>query len=56
MATFSIKSRTTAPIVEATVDATTREKAIQATVDAAPAGSEVDVMNVEELPPPPAAA
>lgn len=52
MPSFAIKSRVTSPITEATVDADSREKAIQQTVDAGMAteGSQVEVLNVEQMP------
>jgi hypothetical protein len=56
MTSFVVKSRSTTPITEATIDAGSREEAIQQTVDAGPAGGEVEVLNVDEVPVPPAAA
>jgi hypothetical protein len=56
MTSFVVKSRTTSPIVEATVDATSREDAIQQTVNAGAVGGEVEVLNCDEVPVPPVAA
>jgi hypothetical protein len=50
MPSFAVKSRITSPIAEAVVDAPSREKALQQTVDALPAdGSEIEIMHVEEV-------
>lgn len=53
MPSFAVSSRVTSPINQELVDAPSREKAIEQTVSAgmtAP-GTEVEVMNVEEVPP-----
>lgn len=57
MTSFVIKSQTTGPITEATVDAPTREQAIAQTVQAVPTdGSSIAILNATEAPAAPAAA
>lgn len=50
MATFHVKSRVTHPAETTTVEAETREEAIQKTLDAAEEGDEVEVMDVKPDP------
>jgi hypothetical protein len=55
MASFVVKSRSISPVTEATVDADSREHAIQATVDAGAEGGAVEILNCDEVPVPPPA-
>jgi hypothetical protein len=50
MPDFIVRSRKTSPITDATVNATSRERAIQQTLDTAAEGESIEVMNVQELP------
>ena len=51
MASFIVRSRTKAGIVETVVDAPTRDEAIFYTVQAVPAGSTIEVLDAKEVPP-----
>jgi hypothetical protein len=51
MPTYEVKSRTTGPDTITTVEADTREQAIQMTLDAAAEGDSVEVMQVTEMAP-----
>jgi hypothetical protein len=54
MADYIVRTRKTSPWTEETVDANSREQAIQKVVEAAEEGEEVEVSTVVEAPPQPA--
>jgi len=51
MPSFYITARKISPLTPLTVDAETREAAVQQVVDSAAEGEAVEVTNVKELPP-----
>jgi hypothetical protein len=50
MATFVVKSRRTSPTLTASIDATSREEAVDKVAKSCPEGETVDILEVEELP------
>lgn len=50
MTTFYVKSRVTHPIEITTVEASTREDAIQKTLDGVDEGDTIEIMQVQESP------
>jgi hypothetical protein len=48
---FYVKSRVTHPVEYTTVEATTREEALQKTLEAVDEGDSVEVMDIKPIPP-----